>query len=276
MSLKCPLGLIDAFVSETPFSGNPAGVCLVEEFPETSVMQGVAFEMQWSETAFLKKIAPDYYHIRWFSPEDEAPMCGHATLAASHFLFEKGDVDPDFLRFHSCAGPLAVHKETQSGTAWLFLNFPACPIYPCSDEDKKPLAPLLSSLSASMFYRDALLYVAVLESEDAVARYRPDFEGIKTLPCRALVLTARADKGRTYDFVSRYFAPRVGITEDPVCGSAHCRLTPFWARILHKKNLYARQLSRRDGLLKVTYQPGAERVILGGQARTILRGTLDL
>ncbi|MDR3285451.1 MAG: PhzF family phenazine biosynthesis protein [Holosporales bacterium] len=270
---KFPLWLIDAF-TDSPFKGNPAGVCLVDCFPDYSAMQKIAFEMHWSETAFLKKISENNYHIRWFSPEDEAPICGHATLASAHFLFEKKLVK-NCVEFKSIAGNLTVKKDGN----WLVMDFPACKVTKCEVHTEIDLLKkVLGNVNVEEVYRDTLIYVIILKSEQEVWNCVPDFDLLKILDCRAISITAISNdhvlekENVSYDFVSRYFAPKVGIPEDPVCGSSHCRLTPLWSMILGKKSMIARQLSKRGGVLKVTYYKDSDRVSIAGQAITVLKG----
>lgn len=282
-TMTAPLWLVDAFTGISCL-GNPAGVCLVSDFPDESVMQQIAFELHWSETAFLKRLADNSFHIRWFAPEDEAPMCGHATLAAAHLLFEQNKVNGDTVLFQSKAGALSVHRDIKTGTntddeqLWLIMDFPACPLTQCDDDDLLcAFQDILGAVRIQGLYRDSLIFVALLESEEAVRRCCPQLSLLAEKDCRALSVTAKASTPG-FDFVSRYFAPRVGIPEDPVCGSSHCRLAPFWAHALGKTSLKALQASRRGGVLHVTYDksnnksPG--RVFIAGQARTMMRGEI--
>ncbi|MDR2464441.1 MAG: PhzF family phenazine biosynthesis protein [Holosporales bacterium] len=273
MLLNSSLWLIDAFTNK-PFQGNPAGVCLVEEFPDNSLMQKVAFEMNWSETAFLKKISTNKYKIRWFSPEDEAPICAHATLASAHFLFENNYVIGSSVEFLSHAGSLVVTQKHEKNESWIIMDFPAINIESCNDANEVDVVKNILNTSVTQILKDSLIYVAVLASEDDVANCSPDLALLKTLSCRAISITANANQANanTYDFVSRYFAPKVGIPEDPVCGSSYCRLTPFWTKIFNKKFLISRQLSRRGGMLNVSYNDSTKRVSIAGQAKTILKG----
>lgn len=275
-----PLWLIDAFTS-IPFQGNPAGVCFVQDFPDDAVMQNLAFELHWSETAFVKRLGGssneiDRFHIRWFSPKDEAPICGHATLAAAHFLFESRTSATDTITFHSKAGTLSVHHEMIQGVPWLVMDFPALPVQACSPSPTTAiLQQVLDCATPPTFFKDDLIYIALLPSEEEVRACKPRLDLLQTLPCRALAVTAPSGQEK-YDFVSRYFAPKVGIPEDPVCGSAHCRLAPLWAGLYHKNELWARQVSGRGGVLRVTYDESRSRVFLTAQARTVLKGSLAL
>lgn len=270
------LWLIDAFTSD-PFSGNPAGVCLVKDFPKTELMQKIAFELYWSETVFIKYLDNTNYHIRWFSPKDEAPICGHATLACAHFLWESGIVTSNEITFKSLAGGLPVALENHSNEKWITMDFPVYEIKKCdlniSNETFLKISEALNDVEINEIWRDKLLYIVIVNSEEDVANCAPNLELIKTLDCRALVITAKSDKQET-DFVSRYFAPKVGINEDPVCGSAHCRLAPFWAKRLNKKDLIARQLSFRGGVLRLKCDDNY--VKISGQAKTIMKGKLEL
>jgi PhzF family phenazine biosynthesis protein len=259
------LWLVDAFTN-TPFAGNPAGVCLVNEFPPTSVMQAMAAELNWSETTFVVEKSPNHFHIRWFSPRDEAPMCGHATLAAAHVLWQQGQGLSDSIVFDSLSGPLLA---TRVGS-WITLNFPQKTIYPCAMPEK--LTKSLGSVAIHSVCRDDLLYVVELATPEEVENLTPQLSIIEQLDCRAVVVTSQGTE--PYDFVSRYFAPKVGIPEDPVCGSAHCRLVPYWAQRLGKNNMLAYQCSSRGGILKVSLQE--DRVFLSGQACTIAEGIFDL
>jgi PhzF family phenazine biosynthesis protein len=258
---------VNAFTNE-PFKGNPAGVCIIDEFLEPSLMQKIAAEVNYSETSFVKKIAANHYHIRWFSPKDEAPLCGHATLATAHLLWEKGDVDSNRITFESLSGPLIAQKSD----SWITLNFPSFAVEPC------PMPELLNKalgyIPISSVYKDETMYVVVLPSVEAVKNLKPNLAKITELPCRAVTVTAFNDNeiDSEIDFVSRYFAPKVGIPEDPVCGSAHCRLTPFWAEKLGKEKLNAMQVSERTGFIKVAIDNN--RVTLTAQAITVMHGQL--
>lgn len=258
--------LVDAFTAQ-PFKGNPAGVCVVDNFFDDNLLQNIASEFNWSETAFAKKLAPSHYHLRWFSPKDECPLCGHATLATAHLLWEKGFCTEDTILFDTLSGPLTT---TRGADGWITLNFPTRPIEPCA------LPPLLQealgSVSIESVLTDGVIYVVVLSDTQDVVNLQPNLSLIEQIPCRAVCVTARG--ALPYDFVSRYFAPRVGIPEDPVCGSAHCRLVPYWGGVLGKNTMQAYQASRRSGTLKVRYDD--ERVYLSGQAVTLCEGTLHL
>ncbi len=256
--------LVDAFTNKA-FKGNPAGIFLVEQFPDATTMQTVAAEMNWSETAFVTQKAEHHFHIRWFSPKDEAPLCGHATLAAAHILWQQGRVQADFITFDSLGGLLTAERHADG---WIYLNFPSRKIESCPLPDL--LYEALGELTVQSVYKDDLLYVVVLREMQDVVDLKPNLSLIEQIDCRAVAVTAFAEK--PYDFTSRYFAPKVGIPEDPVCGSAHCRLTPFWAERLNKNSLLAYQASPRGGVLKLNLM--GDRVLIGGQATTVCQGEL--
>jgi PhzF family phenazine biosynthesis protein len=262
--MALPLFLVDAF-TDRQFSGNPAAVCLLEQPAAEAWMQQVAAEMNLSETAFLHPEA-DGYRLRWFTPAAEVDLCGHATLASAHVLWETGRCPPAAtLHFHTRSGVLRASRPDQ----WIELDFPARRAEPCA-------APpgLAESLGAPLRFvgNYGLDYLCEVESERVLRGLRPDFERLRTtLPTRGVVVTARPEGDRC-DFVSRFFAPAVGVPEDPVTGSSHCALGPFWAERLGKRELLAHQASRRGGTLRV--RVADDRVVLGGKAVTVVRGTL--
>ena len=260
---------VNAFTNEL-FKGNPAGVTVVHQFPSDDLMQKIAAELNYSETSFLTKLSTNCYHIRWFSPKDECGLCGHATLAAAHLLWEQNLVTEDIITFESMGGPLTAQRNND----WITLNFPSFTIEPT------PMPELLNKalgfIPVSAVYKDEVMYVVVLPSVQAVQELRPNFSKIANLPCRSVTVTALNDGeiDNNIDFVSRYFAPKVGIPEDPVCGSAHCRLTPLWAEKLGKSTMNALQLSNRTGFIKVSLENN--RVTLTAQAITAMQGELLL
>jgi PhzF family phenazine biosynthesis protein len=228
-------------------------------------MQRVALEMNLSETAFLHPAEEGGWNLRWFTPAAEVELCGHATLASAHVLWESGRLAPgETARFHTRSGLLTA--EQQDGA--IELDFPAR-----SAEAVEPPPGLAEALGLTPVYVGKSRYDYLLEapSEDAVRNAQPDFGRLRTLPVRGVILTARAVEG-PYDFVSRFFAPGVGVDEDPVTGSAHCTLTPFWAARLGKTEMLAWQASPRGGAVRVRLE--GDRVKLGGQAVTVLRGQL--
>lgn len=259
---------VDAFTNQ-PFCGNPAMVTVVNEFPSTSFMQSLAYEFNLSETVFVvprPQEANNLYDIRWFSPRDEAPLCGHATLAAAHVLWEASFAFEERIQFRSRAGSLFAERQNlENGEIkrpWIELDFPAKKTHPVI---LPPEVECCLKTQAIECYRDQDVYILFLDSLSSVQEVRPNFEMIKTLDIRALIVTAPGDQ--EYDFVSRYFAPKVGIPEDPVCGSAHCRLVPLWSQKTGKTEFLAYQSSERGGVLRCRLLE--DRVILGGQSITI-------
>jgi PhzF family phenazine biosynthesis protein len=264
-----PVFCVDAFTAE-PFAGNPAAVCLLEdEEPDPGWMQRVAAEMNLSETAFLRPRAePGRYGLRWFTPAVEVELCGHATLASAHVLWTEGLAEAGReLRFDTASGRLAARRDAD-GAIWL--DFPATPAAPV-----EPPAGLLEALGGGPVRWVGLGrfdYLVELEDEAAVRGLAPDVRGLEDLGARGVIVTAAAGGSGGYDFVSRFFAPAAGIDEDPVTGSAHCTLGPFWAERLGRTRLTGFQASARGGLVEV--RPEGDRVRLGGQAVTVLRGQL--
>ncbi len=256
---------VDAFTNE-PYGGNPAAVCILAEPRSDEWMQRVALEMNLSETAFLQKSA-DGYNLRWFTPAVEVELCGHATLASAHVLWEAGHLQPnEQARFHTHSGLLTATRKGD----WIELDFPAT-----IAEDADAPEGLLEALgirTPKYVGKNRFDYLVEVESEKVVADMQPNFSLLKTLGVRGIIVTSRADTTSKFDFVSRFFAPGSGIDEDPVTGSAHCCLGPFWQQRLGKAEFVARQLSSRGGTVRVRVD--GDRVQLGGQAVTILRGEL--
>ena len=227
-------------------------------------MQQVAREMNLSETAFLHE-KEDGYRLRWFTPTDEVDLCGHATLASAHVLWTEGfAASSEPVRFYTKSGLLTARREGR----WTTLDFPAEP-----PEDTAPPAALENAVRGSFQYvgRNRMDYLVLLEREQDVQNLQPDLARLATLDARGVIVTAPA-ASEEYDFVSRFFAPRVGVPEDPVTGSAHCCLAPFWCQRLEKAALTGYQASRRGGFVRCHLQ--GERVELSGQAVMILRGQL--
>jgi predicted PhzF superfamily epimerase YddE/YHI9 len=254
---------VDAF-TDRAFAGNPAAVCLLPAPAETAWMAGVAREMNLSETAFLVP-REDGYDLRWFTPAVEVDLCGHATLASAHALWELGRVPQgQEIRFHTRSGLLTAGP----GDGLIWLNFPARRMV-----ETPPPDGLVAALGAPPRWcgRDHNDYLLELESEDEVRRIQPHPGALRGLGLRGVIVTARASSG-PFDFVSRFFAPGAGIDEDPVTGSAHCALAPYWAAHLGKEAMLAYQASARGGEVRVRLAGG--RVLLGGKAITVLRGEL--
>lgn len=261
-SIRC--WTVDAFTNR-PFGGNPAAVCWLENEAPSHWMQAVAAEMNLSETAFVRRL-PDGYELRWFTPTMEVDLCGHATLATAHALWSSELVSPgESLRFRTRSGILTCRLADDR---MIELDFPATPptSIAASTELSECLGLPVVEAGVSKFYQ-----LAVLESEQAVRACRPDFERMKQLPTLGVIITAPSDDPK-FDIVSRFFAPAMGVNEDPVCGSAHCCLAPYWAAKLGKTVLRAYQASARGGILHLTLQ--GDRVALRGHAVTVWRGEL--
>ncbi|HEY75100.1 MAG TPA: PhzF family phenazine biosynthesis protein [Thermoflexia bacterium] len=255
---------VDAFTDQ-PFRGNPAAVCLLPGPRDEAWMQNVAREMNLSETAFVYR-ENDGFRLRWFTPAVEVDLCGHATLATAHVLWEVGWLAPEEpARFHTRSGLLTARR----GGSVIELDFPALPEEPveCPPGLEEALGVAPSYVGKSKF--DYLVEVA---SEEAVRAMKPDFGRLKTLSsARGFIVTSRTTSGE-YDFVSRYFAPGAGVDEDPVTGSAHCCLGPFWGKRLGKQEMVGYQASARGGVVRVRL--AGNRVYIGGQAVTVMRGEL--
>jgi PhzF family phenazine biosynthesis protein len=255
---------IDAF-TDRPFAGNPAAVCLLEEEQDADWMQAVATEMNLSETAFVRPL-DDGFELRWFTPLIEVDLCGHATLAAAHGLWGEGVVSGSQpIRFHTRSGILTC---TQDGDS-VELDFPATPV-----QEVDPPAGLLGALGvrSSFVGKSKFDMFVLVESEEDVRSLKPDFSRLREITMRGVIVTSPSHDPR-FDFVSRYFAPRAGIDEDPVTGSAHCCLGPYWSQQLGKAEMTAFQASARGGTVRVRVD--GDRVLLGGKAVTVLRGELS-
>jgi PhzF family phenazine biosynthesis protein len=262
---------VDAF-TDRPFAGNPAGVCLLTAPATAEWMQHVAAELGFSETAFPVRRSDGDFDLRWFTPAAEVALCGHGTLATAHTLWELGELPPTQpARFHTQSGLLTATKQG----AWIELDFPASPPRPIDAP-----AGLLDALGLRATYvgETRFDYLVEVESEDDVRAAAPDFNALRGLGVRGVMITARSAT-RGFDFVSRFFAPGVGIDEDPVTGSAHCALAPYWAAKLRKKELVGRQVSARGGVVRCAVASDAacnsvasDRVRLSGQAVTVVRG----
>jgi PhzF family phenazine biosynthesis protein len=254
---------VDAFTN-TAFSGNPAAVCVLPRACAERWMQDVAREMNLSETAFLVRQG-EAYHLRWFTPVVEVDLCGHATLASAHVLWEHGYADPAAeIQFHTRSGLLSARRDGR----WIEMDFPAEP-----EREVHGAPELAAALGATPRYvgQNRFDYLVELASEDIVRSLKPDLTRLARIASRGFIVTAPADSAE-YDFVSRFFAPGVGVNEDPVTGSAHCCLAPFWSERLGKSELVGYQASERGGVVRVRMD--GDRVRLGGQAVTVLRGEL--
>ncbi len=253
---------VDAF-ADAPFRGNPAAVCFPDRDVDDEWLARVAAEMNLSETAFLWP-ETDGWRLRWLTPEVEVDLCGHATLASAHVLWESGRLEREQVaRFHTRSGVLTAARRGE----WIELDFPVSPIEPSA-----PPAGLIEALGASAvaIAKTRFDYLVELESEEIVRSLAPDHRALRSLPVRGVIVTARG--GGDVDFVSRFFAPGSGIDEDPVTGSAHCALTPYWSERLGKTERVGYQASRRGGTVRV--ELAGPRVKLRGRALTVLRGEL--
>ena len=259
--MKIPFFQIDAF-TEQRFSGNPAGVCLLRQELEDSVLQQIAAENFLPETAFLLKKG-ESYQIRWFTPTVEIDLCGHATLAAAHALFTHTAYRSDKIEFSSTSGLLSVRRED----GIIYLDFPSRPPEACRPEPD--LKKILGARPVEVYRSRDLL--VVFSDEREIRQLEPDMDAIRRLDCLGVIVSA---PGTAVDFVSRFFAPAVGIPEDPVTGSTHTTLIPYWSQRLGKKELSARQLSQRGG--RLLCRDKGNRVEIGGSALTYLQGTIEV
>ena len=254
---------VDAFTDE-PFSGNPAGVCILPEPRAEAWMQNVAREMNVSETAFLCE-QEDGFDLRWFTPGMEVDLCGHATLASAHILWETSVLSSqEQARFHTRSGLLTAVRTQNK----IEMNFPATPDEPAT---APPALGEALGLIPKYVGKSDFDYLVEIDSEETVRQLKPDLALLKSLAVRGIIVTSLADSPG-YDFVSRFFAPAAGIDEDPVTGSSHCCLGPFWSGRLAKKDFTAYQASARGGTLYVRVTD--ERVHIGGNAVTVLAGEL--
>jgi PhzF family phenazine biosynthesis protein len=254
---------VDAF-AEKPFAGNPAAVCFLPGPAAEQWMRGIATEMNLAATVFVES-RTDGFGLRWFTPRVELTLCGHGTLAAAHALWEEGVLDPaEEATFHTVAGVISAQRDGP----WIHLDFPAEP----PNEEAEVPEDLIRALGAAPAYvgRNRLDYLIEVESEEVLRALAPELALLATVPARGAIVTTRGS--REYDFVSRYFAPAIGIDEDQVTGSAHCCLGPFWGARLRKDEMLAHQASPRGGVVRV--QLAGDRVRLGGMAVTVWRGEL--
>lgn len=252
---------VDSFASEA-FKGNPAGVCVLDEPADETWMRNVAMEMNLSETAFLHRVE-DGFSLRWFTPAVEVDLCGHATLASAHILWERGFLPADeTARFHTKSGALTVVRKGD----WLEMDFPAEPAR--ETDGIESFQSAIGGAPIVFLGRNRMDHIIEVESEKIVRNLKPDMAAVKSITDRGLIVTATADAD-DIDFVSRFFAPAAGIDEDPVTGSSHCCLTPYWTQKLGKKDMTAYQASARGGVLRVS--ANGDRVKISGQAITVMK-----
>lgn len=268
--MSLPIAIIDAFAS-APFKGNPAAVCLLEQEAGKQWMQQVAEEMNLSETAFLLPLEDGSYSLRWFTPTTEVELCGHATLASAHYLWTNGHAQINQpLQFHTQSGLLTA-QSTKNGS--ITLNFPAEPVEQIAAPDE-----LLHGLGLIPRFvgRNRMDFLVEVDCEETVRTLKPDYSLLARVPSRGIIVTSRStiSSDSSYDFISRAFFPASGVNEDPVTGSAHCALAPYWQKRLRKDELRAYQASARGGDLLVRVEEG--RVYMTGEAVTILTGNLQI
>ena len=253
---------VDAFTDRL-FGGNPAAVCLLECECGADWMQSVAAEMNLAETAFVRRLE-DGFELRWFTPTTEVNLCGHATLASAYAMWSEEVVPSDqSIRFHTKSGLLTAQRKG----GFIELDFPATP----PEKGELP-AGLLDALGIEpiFFGKTKFDFFLVVESEETVRSIQPDMQRLAKIPTRGVIVTSRSDDAH-YDFVSRFFAPAVGVDEDPVTGSAHCCLGPYWSHHLAKQEMKGFQASPRGGVVRVSVK--GDRVVLGGQAVAVFKGT---
>ena len=258
---KIQIFQIDAFTSKA-FGGNPAAVCPLESWLDDGLMQAIAMENNLSETAFFVPLDQGY-HIRWFTPAAEVDLCGHATLASAYTIFTYLDSSRSQVTFQSRSGPLTVAKQADL----LAMDFPAQPPSPCD-----PPSALIQALSAN--HHEVLRsedYFVVFASEQDVRSLDPDMGLLMKIGLRGVIVTA---KGKEADFVSRFFDPKQGVNEDPVTGSAHCALIPYWSRKLGRKELTAHQVSKRGG--ELFCKDRGDRVTIAGRAVSYMEGVITI
>jgi PhzF family phenazine biosynthesis protein len=257
--MKLNLYQIDAFANEI-FQGNPAAVCPLDKWLPDKILQSIAEENNLSETAYYVPTETGF-HIRWFTPKVEIDLCGHATLATAYVIFNLLGYTKDIIKFDSRSGELIVSQNNE----WLTMDFPSQPAHSC--ELKEELIVGLGKQPLEVLSSED--YLVVFKTEEDIISLKPNFEVLSQLEWRGVIVTA---PGYDFDFVSRFFAPKFGINEDPVTGSAHCALTPYWAGKLNKTKLTAKQLSKRTG--ELVCELNSDRVLISGKAVKYMEGTI--
>ncbi|KAK3437786.1 hypothetical protein EUGRSUZ_C02459 [Eucalyptus grandis] len=285
--------VVDAF-TDTAFKGNPAAVCVLEEEREEEWLQAVAREFNISETCYLTRASGSElasssprFRLRWFTPVEEVELCGHATLAAAHTLFTSGMVDSDTIEFMTLSGILTAKRvpemksnisKIQDGDVpgiLIELDFPVVPIAEDDAERISCVSKVLNGTSIVEIKKTATGdHFIVIPSGKEVEEFQPQFDEIQRCPGRGIIITGSAQPDSGFDFVSRFFAPKLGVNEDPVCGSAHCALAPYWSEKLGKNDLVAYAASPRGGVVKVHLDEQNQRVMLRGKAVTVMKGSL--
>lgn len=261
---------VDAFTGRL-FGGNPAAVCPLDEWLDDRLLQDIAMENNLSETAFFVPHG-EGFRLRWFTPTTEVSLCGHATLASAHVLWNHLGSSAEVVRFETRSGPVSVQRRNGR----MALDFPALPAIPCEVPAALPegLGKAPQKVLRARESPDSFNFLAIYASEDEVRSLRPDFRKLATLKDHGVIVSSRAADASQADFVSRFFCPDFGIDEDPVTGSIHCTLTPYWAEQLGKKKLEARQVSARVGELSCELR--GDRVGIVGQAVTYLQGSIEI
>ncbi|KAM4126076.1 hypothetical protein ACB094_01G361100 [Castanea mollissima] len=289
--------VVDAFTN-TAFKGNPAAVCLLEEERDEKWLQAVAAEFNFSETCYLTRLSGSdsldssnpRFRLRWFTPVAEVELCGHATLAAAHALFSSGLVNSNIIEFVTLSGILTAKKfqeakasnisdiqNVESQDCFLIeLDFPTIPTTDFNSEEVSSISNALNGASVIDIKKTATsddLFV-VLPSGESVVEIQPEFDAIRKCPGSGIIVTGAAPSGSGFDFYSRFFLPKLGVNEDPVTGSAHCALAPYWSKKLGKCDLVAYQASPRSGVLNIHVDEQNQRVLMRGKSVTIMEGSL--
>ncbi|KAJ0113075.1 hypothetical protein Patl1_03414 [Pistacia atlantica] len=284
--------VVDAF-TDSPFKGNPAAVCLLDEDRDEGWLQSVALEFNISETCYLTRLthsesdSPPRFRLRWFTPVAEVKLCGHATLAAAHSLFSRGLVKSNAIEFETLSGILTAKKvpdveatSVSNGEAqecyFIELNFPTVP---STDFNSAEVSSIYKALNVSTIIDMKITTTSedifvVLPSAKSVVELQPQFDDIQKCPGRGIIVSGQAPSESGFDFYSRFFCPKFGINEDPVCGSAHCALAPYWSRKLGKNDFVAYAASPRSGVLNIHLDEQNQRVLLRGKAVTVMEGSL--
>lgn len=257
---------IDTF-TDMPFKGNAAAVCILENDYDNLTLTNIAMEMNLSETAFLRQVSDNKFDLRWFTPEIEVTLCGHGTLASAHILWENKIVNEnELIYFNTLSGILTAKKEKD----WIELNMPMGNLKE-SDGDSFLFDAL--KIPPKFIYEDEIVYLLEYSSEEEIAQLNPNFELLKKSRKEEVIVTSKSNNG-DYDFVSRFFGPAIGVDEDPVTGSAHCYLAPYWIERLDKEDVLGFQASKRTGYVKCRLHE--DRVLIQGKAKTIMSGVLKL
>ena len=257
--------IVDAFTKEQ-FRGNPAAVCIVDEWPKESLMQTIAGEFNLSETAFAKQSGPTHFELRWFTPKCEVDLCGHATLATSVIIFDTRTVGEKCIEFKTRSGILKVEKDKE----YFILDLPSQGHFSSFSGELDAFDQSVKIVSTVKALDDLIVEI---DSDEVLRKLTPNIEKLAKIDCRGIIVTARASSGQS-DFISRFFAPKVGVNEDPVTGSAHCKLAPYWATKLGKNTLKAYQASERGGWLDLELSD--DRVKIKGNAVISASGELNL